>query len=529
MESSVFNSPIFYSGSVEDDEVDQQISILQPSERTKPTRVLHRAQAVLFFCVPVILSLVLLFTFRLWKPVMGLMMHKIWAVMRFLLVTAGIGLGIMNSKLWNDGYARQDDLDSVAGKEGSMSPKAAPFMSFFYSEWRPSYLHEDKDLTGSADESIVDKFSTSTTDIVSESALPAAAFHNDDGKSSEAGNNTIVNRDSNYSSPSSEIAHRVQSEATPDEDGKTANEKVLSRESLKSTRAVTMSRSAQSCDDLGLANVLENEQTNPGKKIIHRRGKSLEFPTTEAGGHIPRKATLFPSVGEMPSSESATHPSARPVSKHSKKRTDECTQSFDADIDLKPASRSTQRGTRHRRSQSAYDLGELADEQRGRKPEKAHRHSRRRNASLSFAVAEDFTGGLPSWMVPPPSPPPPFMGPSTDAVDANKNDLIGDRIEGMEDESSLRRAYRESLAPWRTAAKSSPITIAEKDMAMKEVKPLVQNDGEQTPPSSPGSFRELVSSGEFNRKVESFIARFHERMRLQRLESLERARRRPAS
>ncbi|KAH7388328.1 hypothetical protein KP509_16G070400 [Ceratopteris richardii] len=132
-------------------------------------------------------------------------------------------------------------------------------------------------------------------------------------------------------------------------------------------------------------------------------------------------------------------------------------------------------------------------------------------------------------MVPPPSPPPPFMGPSTDAVDANKNDLIGDRIEGMEDESSLRRAYRESLAPWRTAAKSSPITIAEKDMAMKEVKPLVQNDGEQTPPSSPGSFRELVSSGEFNRKVESFIARFHERMRLQRLESLERARRRPAS
>ncbi|MCO5564423.1 hypothetical protein L7F22_018084 [Adiantum nelumboides] len=520
----------------EEDSVDSSSLLLfQWARSLKP---LHKAISIV-----ILSSIFSAFVFSspsIWRPFGVFMLHKLWDTLRFLVLATGIGLGIINSRFWSSNDTDQDmtghSISSDGGKEDSVSSKV-PFGGLFYSGVQSSYSFDDKEpdysftrRTESGNERVGGK------DLRASSTATASA---------ENANSDDINKlvsDAFCIVPNTTAINIRIAKDTKHyiEDNQSAEEEPLvslpsAHNNMKVASAEGKLRLPQATDDLSLGTKLGNEQQRPknAHKVEHRRGKSLEFSILQEGT-VRNPRDIHPvldhhqrdvgAVGERVSSSSKA-PSS--VLKDAKRQSNVPSNSK-ANVNSTSTPTST---SRHHRSQSAYDLNDLLMNEHGprSKASVSSQLKKRRNVSLSSDLDTIFTSrGVPMWLQGLPSPPvpPPF----TDGfeIDASR----GLDLSSKQGEGSLRKAYTESLAPWRVAM---PMDIPQKGDAAKskeklmskekkQISPLMERRGSPLSPSTPKSM--TGSPAELNKKVDAFIARFHERMRLQRLESLERSRQR---
>lgn len=509
-------------------------------------------RALLVLILSSVFSVLMFSSLPLWRPFGVLMLHKLWDILRFVVLTTSIGLGIANINLWRGNDKDRDAIVNASsdGKEESVSSKA-PFVSMFYSELQASYSFSDKEMEVgeygvTRSESGIGKGDDATMSVTTADV--------DDRGFQYAHIDKLANHIISHTAHSSKasVARDVQSVTKREEPSVDDTMKVAPTKPGKS-RLVKAST-----DDIRLGTVDHGNEL-AGETARHRRGNSLEFPIEQEDHARHRLADIGPAardqrpgdvqdtIGNRRPSSARKAPSLVPkiiTSDHTKGKSDASSSSKSNNIQFLPASSSTST-SKHNRSRSAYDLNDLLVYERRparSKPATTSQLARRRNVSLSCDLDKDYStvGGIPAWLA---SLPPPPVPPLIDGYTGGAHMEIftsGERVtEKQQDESSLRKAYTESLAPWRVATNAVPVNIPRKDATddsqkhprrgEKKKAPLMkdQNTILLSPPSSPStpnSFMGSPSPGELKKKVDDFISRFHERMRLQRLESLERRR-----
>lgn len=227
----------------------------------------------------------------------------------------------------------------------------------------------------------------------------------------------------------------------------------------------------------GLAAVTKPEDsTGNSHQIIHRRASSLDCPIEQQWGKL-----ISANHAEISSSTKVG------VSDSNIVKDKASSSSVDTNTKLALSSK-------HSRSRSAFNLNEMINKQ------STSQLSRRRKVSLSCDLGEDYS---PAWLCDLPSPPKPPLCENDDG-----------QLSQSQDNST--KAFSESLAPWRVKT-SVPIEVPTKERPAKT--PMLNLLEGPSTPISP-------SPGELNKKADAFIARFHEQMRLQRLESFERFKKR---
>ncbi|KAI5067806.1 hypothetical protein GOP47_0018334 [Adiantum capillus-veneris] len=527
----------------DDDDIDIDDSSVLLFQWVHSIKPLYKALSIVI--VSSIFAALVFSSLPLWRPVGVLMLHKLWDILRFLVITTSIGLGIINSKLWRDNRTDRDNTahspSSDGGKEDSVSSRV-PFVGMFYSEFQPSLDDKEPDIgEGGFTKAGSGKEKAGGANMTASATAMAMepAYHEENKATSED-----ITETTDSSFPSANMSSKLVSETEDGEhDARVVEELSMSPPSVNNNMKVASTKGKlklpQAIDDLSLGTRLGSEQPKHGGKVAHRRGSSLEFPMQQEGVvGKPRDVHLHhhKHVDAAEEKFSSSHKTSYSASKASDrvKRQSNVSANAKTSVNSVSASTSTSGASRHSRSRSAYDLNELlVNENRPRsKPGPSGQLGRRRNVSLSCDLDKEFSlGGAPTWLaeLPPPPVPPPLL--EGYEIDASEGVLPSEQ-----DESSLRKAYTESLAPWRVATIETPVNKPHKEepengkenLSRKEEKKASSKENTVTlgpsPPSPPSSFMGSPGPAELNKKVDAFIARFHERMRLQRLESLKRSR-----
>ncbi|MCO5604156.1 hypothetical protein L7F22_058316 [Adiantum nelumboides] len=524
----------------EEDSVDNSSFLLfQWARSLKP---LHKAISIV-----ILSSIVSAFVFSsppIWRPFGVFMLHKLWDILRFLVLATGIGLGIINSKFWSSNGTDQDmtgySISSDGGKEDSVNSKV-PFGGLFYSDLQSSDSFDDKE----PDYSFTRRTESGNERVGGEdlsASSQATATASAENANSDDINKLVSGAISSVPDTTAINTHVVVKDTKHDvEDNQSAGEKPLVSLSSAHNNMEVASvegnlRFPQATDDLSLGTKLGNEQQRSklAHKVEHRRGKSLEFSIRQEGT-VRKPRDIHPvldqhqrdvGAGGERVSLSSNAPSS--MLKDAKRQSNVPSHSK-ANVNSASTLSNT---SRHHRSQSAYNLNDLLMNEHGPRSKAgvSSQLKKRRNVSLSSDLDTEFTSrGVPMWLEGLPSPPvpPPFM--DGFEIDGSR----GLDLSSKQGEGSLRKAYTESLAPWRVAMpmdipqKGDAAKSKEKPMSKeKKQSPLMERRGSPLSPSTPKSMTGSPSPAELHKKVDAFIARFHERMRLQRLESLERSRQR---
>lgn len=378
-------------------------------------------------------------------------------MLRFLVLTTSIGLGILNSKR----IRKTESPDS----------------------WKREQRAEDSDYSRVPFVSMFNEMDQSNSNLASKEEAGEEDFNS--SESAQAAGPSTESDDSiaHVNIPADSIGALQQE---PPKEGEINIDEMFAKSAHKEGELVDKSAQLhphvrkpkiKANPNEGLAAVTKPEDsTGNSHQIIHRRASSLDCPIEQQWG-------------KLNSANHAEISSSTKVGVSDSNVVKDKASSSVVDTNTELALSSKQR------SRSAFNLNEMIN-----KHSTGQLSRRRRRVSLSCDLGEDYS---PSWLCDLPSPPEPPL-------------YENDNGQLSQSQDSSTKAFSESLTPWRVKP-SVPIEIPTKERPAKT--PMLNLlEGPSTPIST--------SPGELNKKADTFIARFHEQMRLQRLESFERFKKR---